>query len=655
VTARVVIVDDSLTVRMDLGESFRDAEFETVLCSTIEEAKHALVQPTDLLVLDVVLPDGDGVDLLRELRGSERSAALPILLLSSEAEIADRIRGIEMGANAYVGKPYDPSYVVARARTLIKKEREDNAPIVLIIDDSVTYREELAQQLREAGYRTMLAASGEEGLRRTTEASFDAIIVDGVMPGIDGTAVIRQIRLDPGLRSTPCLLLTASERAASEVDALDAGADAYVRKGDGAELVLARLSAILRSASTWRDRAAADTLRGPKKILAVDDSLTHLEALAERLRDDGYEVVKATSGEAALDLLGVEMFDCILLDLMMPGLSGHETCRRIKGAPVIRNIPLIMLTALEDQEAMIEGINAGADDYVAKSHDFEVLTARLRAQLRRKHFEDENRTVREEILRKESEARAARELAETKSTLLQQLEEKNSELETLNHELQTFAYSVSHDLRQPLRSVHGFSKVVLDEYGERFDEKGRHYLQRIRSGAERMSELIDGLMILSRVTRKQLVRRSLDLASICRRVFERLQEVDPGRNVELVLQEPMEATADPQLLESALENLIGNAWKFTSRRERARIEIGARERDTFFVRDNGVGFPMEYANKLFAPFSRLHSDREFEGTGIGLATVQRIVHRHGGRIWAESVPEQGTTFYFTLSERRAPS
>jgi DNA-binding response OmpR family regulator len=578
-----------------------------------------------------------------------------ILLLSSEAEVADRIRGIEMGASAYVGKPYDPAYVVARARTLIKREREDGAPLVLIIDDSLTYREELARQLRAAGYRTMLAASGEEGLRRTTEASFDAIIVDGVMPGIDGTAVIRQIRLDPGLRSTPCLLLTASERAASEVDALDAGADAYVRKGDGAELVLARLAAILRSASSRRERAAGETLRGPKKILAVDDSLTHLEALADRLREEGYEVVKATSGEAALELLHVEMFDCILLDLMMPGLSGHETCRRIKGAPVIRNIPLIMLTALEDQEAMIEGINAGADDYVAKSHDFEVLTARLRAQLRRKHFEDENRTVREEILRKEAEARAARELAETKSALLQQLEEKNSELETLNRELQTFAYSVSHDLRQPLRSIHGFTKVLLEEYSGWVDDQGRHYLQRIRAGAERMSELIDGLMILSRVTRKPLLRRALDLGEIARRVFERLQEADQERSVELVLHERMEATGDPQLLESALENLIGNAWKFSSRRERARIEVGVRERDTFFVKDDGIGFSMDYADKLFAPFSRLHAERDFEGTGIGLATVQRIIHRHGGRIWAESSPGEGATFYFTLNERRASS
>ncbi len=645
---RVVIVDDSLTVRMDLREAFHDAGFETVLCSTIAEARAALDETSDLVVLDVVLPDGDGVELLRELRSDRRTESMPILLLSSEAEIADRIRAIETGANAYVGKPYDASYVVSRARVLVRRNRRGPSTTILIIDDSVTYREELALCLREAGYETVTAASGEEGLRTAAEETPDAIIVDGVMPGLDGTGVVRRIRLDPTLRATPCLLLTASEGNAVEVQALDAGADAYVRKSDGSDLVLARLSAILRSASTPRDHAF-DSPLGPKKVLAVDDSLTYLGELAERLQEDGYEVVKAASGEAALELLGVEKFDCILLDLMMPGRSGQETCLDIKSEPRLRSIPLIMLTALEDQDAMIQGINAGADDYVSKSSDFSVLKARLRAQLRRKQFEDEHRRVREEILHKEAEARAAQELAETRSSLLRQLEKKNAELELLNRELQTFAYSVSHDLRQPLRSIQGFSRTLLEQNTAQLDDQGRHYLERVSAGAQRMSELIDGLLVLSRVSRKQLQLRQVRLDAIARQVFERLSEGDPGRSVELSLDGPIEATADAHLLESALENLIGNAWKFTSDRTGAKIVIGQQEGPIYFVKDNGIGFNMRYAEQLFAPFQRLHSDARFEGTGVGLATVQRIVHRHGGRIWAESVPGQGAAFFFTLS------
>jgi DNA-binding response OmpR family regulator len=651
---RVVIVDDSLTVRMDLGDAFRDAGFDAVLCANAAEARRALASGSPaLIVLDVVLPDIDGVDFMAELHRDSATAATPILLLSSDAEVKDRIRGLTRGANEYIGKPYEATYVVARAAELLRKEspRSSDVPTILIIDDSLTYREELAERLQLAGYRTELATTGEEGLRKAADVHPDAIIVDGVMPGMDGTAVVRRIRLDPGLHATPCLLLTASEGAASEVLALDSGADVYVRKGEGTEVVLARLGATLRRSAQSRDRAHVTSLMGPKRILTVDDSVTYLEEIADQLRADGYEVVKARSGEEALALLAVEQVDCILLDLLMPGMSGTETCKQVKQSPVLRNIPLIMLTALDDPAVMIEGMNAGADDYVAKTVDLEVIKARLRAQLRRKQFEDENRRVRDEILEKDAEARAARAMAETRAVLLAQLDSKNRDLALVNRELQTFAYSVSHDLRQPLRSMDGFSKVLLETHGDRLDEKARHYLERIRAGAQRMGQLVDGLLILSRVTRQELRHVWLRLDAVASRVIQRLREADPDRVVEIEITTPMHAFGDEQLIESVLENLLGNAWKFTTGRQPARIAVGIEVRagnETFFVRDNGAGFKMEYADKLFTPFQRLHSEREFEGAGIGLATTQRIVQRHGGEIWAEGAPGEGAVFYFTL-------
>lgn len=661
-SGRVVIVDDSLTVRMDLGEAFREAGFDTVLCATAAEARVALAGgPAAVAVVDVMLPDADGVELLAELRSNPDTEGTPVILLSGEAEVKDRVRGLKRGANEYIGKPYESGYVVARARELLRRgsRHPDSPPAILIIDDSLTYRQELSESLHNAGYTVAMAASGEEGLRIAADLRPDALVVDGVMPEMDGTAVVRRIRLDPGLHATPCLLLTASEGAAGEVVALDAGSDAYVRKGEGTQVVLARLGAMLRAAAP-RDGVRAATLLGPKRILAVDDSITYLEGIAEQLQVDGYEVIKAHSGEEALELLAVEEVDCILLDLLMPGLSGTETCRQIKQSSVLRNIPLIMLTAHDEPEAMIDGMNAGADDYVAKAAGFEVIRARLRAQLRRKQFEDEKRRIREELLRKQAEADAAHAAAEARKELLEQLSQKNAELavhigelERLNKELEVFAYSVSHDLRQPLRAMDGFSKVLLEDYGAALDEQGRHYLQRIRAGAQRMGDLIDGLLTLSRVNQKPIEKRAIKLDALARRVFQRLHEADPSRSVEVIVQPDLDADGDPHLMESVLENLVGNAWKFTAKRPDARIEVGARladDRRVFYVRDNGAGFDMNYSNKLFGPFQRLHSSKEFQGTGIGLATVQRILHRHGGRIWAESQPERGATFFFSLRQ-----
>lgn len=659
---QILIIDDSLTVRMDLGEAFQESGFEVTLCSSADAGRrHIATALPDVIILDVVLPDADGVEFLIELRNQARTEQVPVILLSGESEVQHRLRGLAGGASEYVGKPYDKGYIVARAEELLRREHAelDARPKVLVIDDSVTFREELGQRLQGAGYSPLLAASGPEGLKKAAAQRPDALVVDGVMPEMDGVAVIRRIRLDPGLSATPCLLLTGSEGSEGEVSALDSGADDFLRKEEGLDVVLARLSAILRGANESVRRGYAESLLSPKRVLAVDDSSTYLETIAEELRNEGYEVVQARSGEQALDLLAAQSVDCILLDLMMPGLSGTETCRRIKSSSPLRNTPLIMLTSLEDREAMIEGINAGADDYVAKSASFDVVKARLRAQLRRKHFEDENRGIRDELLRKSAEVEAATRAADERKRLLAEVSEKNeqlavhvAELQRLNAELEMFAYSVSHDLRQPLRGMDGFSKVLLERYAESLDDEGQHYLRRIGQAATRMAELIDGLLVLSRVSRVQLRNDHVQLDEIAQRVLVRLKAAEPTRQVETHVASVPSIRADGRLFESVLENLLGNAWKFTSKVDAARIEFGVEEQGaepaTFFVRDNGAGFDMNYATRLFGPFQRLHSATEFSGTGIGLATVQRVLHRHGGRVWAESKVARGATFYFSL-------
>jgi two-component system, NtrC family, sensor kinase len=645
----VLIVDDSLTVRMDLADAFADAGFQPLPCGTAREARETLsTRRVDMAVLDVLLPDGDGIDLLREVREGPL-AAIPVLVLSSEAEVSDRIRGLQTGASEFVGKPYDRSYVVARARELILRPSPGEAPrrsSVLVIDDSPTFREELGGVLAAAGHDVLTAATGEEGLRLAAASRPVAILVDGVLPGIDGPTVVRKLRLDAALRRTPCLLLTGSEGRGAELRALDAGADAFVRKSETMSVILARLASLLRG-SPQTASPGTTSLLAPKRILAVDDSPTYLEEVGAMLREDGYDVVLAHSGEEALELLSVQPVDCILLDLLMPGLGGHETCRRIKQAPGMRDIPLVLLTALENRDAMIEGLATGADDYISKSSEFEVLRARVAAQLRRRQSEDEARRMRAELFRSEleaTEARAARELAESRAALVAELERKNADLEA-------FSYSVSHDLRAPLRAIDGFSQMLLEDYAPALDAKGQDYLDRVRAAIRRMGELIDDLLELSRVGRADLVRVRLDLSALARTVVGELARKDPERQVEAVVADTPPAEADPRLMRIALENLLGNAWKFTGKAATPRIEFRAEVRGSetlYVVADNGAGFDMEYAAKLFQPVQRLHRESEFAGTGIGLAIVHRIIDRHGGSVRVEGAVGHGATFFFTL-------
>jgi signal transduction histidine kinase len=237
-------------------------------------------------------------------------------------------------------------------------------------------------------------------------------------------------------------------------------------------------------------------------------------------------------------------------------------------------------------------------------------------------------------------------------------EERTAQLEFANRELEAFAYSVAHDLRAPLRAITSFSDAMTEDCAGQLDAMGLDYLRRIRSGTQRMSELIDGILALSRVHRMALVSSRCDLSALARAASEQLQAQYPERTVRFTVQEGLVDRGDSQLLRSVLENLLGNAWKFTRERSVAEIEFGATQVQgvrTYFVKDNGAGFEMAYQHKLFGVFQRLHSQSEFEGNGVGLATAQRIIRRHGGRIWGEGQPGQGACFFFTLNELPLPT
>jgi len=243
------------------------------------------------------------------------------------------------------------------------------------------------------------------------------------------------------------------------------------------------------------------------------------------------------------------------------------------------------------------------------------------------------------------------ELQKARDEMEQRVIARTVQLEAANKELESFSYSVSHDLRAPLRGIDGFSQALLEDYDDRLDAQGKSYLQRVRAASQRMAELIDDMLSLSRVSRGEMKSETVDLGALAQNIAAELQNVDRRRQVEFTIAAGLLAKGDARLLRVVLENLLRNAWKFTGKNSTAKIEVGVDRQNgqpVYFVRDDGAGFDMAYAEKLFGAFQRLHSSTEFQGTGIGLATVQRVIRRHGGRVWAESKVGQGATFYFTL-------
>lgn len=399
-------------------------------------------------------------------------------------------------------------------------------------------------------------------------------------------------------------------------------------------------------------------------ILLVDDRPENLDALESVLAEFGQNLVRAASGREALRRVLQQDFAAILLDVQMPGMDGFETAELIRERERSQHTPIIFITAIGKSEPEVfKGYSVGAVDYVFKPFVPEILKAKVRV------FVDLFQ------MRRQIEQQAAQLAASN-----QQLKLTNLKLEALNHELEAFSYSVSHDLRAPLRGIDGFSRILMDEFADQLNEKGRGYLQRIQAATERMGQMIEGLLALSRVTREELRHAPVDLTALAREIAADLQQRDPGRAelVEFVIAEHVTAEGDARLLRIALENLLGNAWKYTGKHERARIEFGISDfpisdfglqisegnapqsairipqsdvrNPTFFVRDDGAGFDPAYAEKIFGAFQRLHSSNEFPGLGIGLATVQRIIRRHGGRLWAEGEVEKGAAFYFALGQ-----
>lgn len=364
-------------------------------------------------------------------------------------------------------------------------------------------------------------------------------------------------------------------------------------------------------------------------VLLVDDQPEGLLSLEAILQGLNQNLVKAHSGREALRQLLDTDFALILLDVQMPEMDGYETAEAIRQRDRSRHTPIIFLTAAHRTEAHVfEGYSKGAVDYMFKPIEPEILRSKVRVFIDLAH--------------------QTQEVQRLNALLMKQA----AQLAASNQDLEAFARSVSHDLRGPVRAIQGYGRSLTEGSGEALTADGRQHLKRIAAAAERMSALIEDLLALARVTYTEVRRSAVDLGAQARIVADALAATAPGREVDWVIADALSARADPGLLRIVIENLLGNGWKYSRTRAKARIEVGAvrgpEGGPAFFVRDNGVGFDMRHVDQLFFPFHRLHPAEEFEGTGVGLATVHRIIERHGGRIWAESALGEGATFYFTL-------
>ena len=405
------------------------------------------------------------------------------------------------------------------------------------------------------------------------------------------------------------------------------------------------------------------------KVLVVDDSRNDRKIIRYNFEWHGCQVLEASNGKQGLELAAAERPDLIISDCLMPVMDGFQFLHELRKLTELRKIPFIFYSAVytgskEAELAASLGARAFLEKPKRPDELWEEVGRLMTAEATGEGAAEPTHLREEEFLRDYSQLVAGkleekvRELAETNESLLRlngELErrvvERTAQLEAANRELEMFSYSVSHDLRAPLRHLDGFSQALIDEYASKLNTTGKEYLDRIRKSSRRMMEMLDAILELSRHARGKIVKENVDLSAMVQEIGAQLARSQPERKVDLKVAEEVVVRGDARLLRVVLEHLLSNAWKFTGPKQDAQVEFYTTQWDGHLacaVRDNGVGFDMAYAEKLFSPFQRLHSQEEFPGRGIGLAIVRRIISRHGGKVRAEAELGQGATFTFTV-------